>query len=52
MTIFDDDFGIDDFAFGLGAGEIISEHERSNQVPTEDPEPLIPEDNKEHWEKE
>ena len=52
MAIFDDDddFGIDDFAFWLGAGEEIAQLERTNKVP-DDPEPLIPEDDKEHWEK-
>ena len=54
MTIFNDDNdpGIGDFASVLLAGEIIAEHERSNQVPTEDLEPLIPDDDREQWEKE
>ncbi len=52
MPIFDDDgFGIEDFAFALGAGEEIAEFERNKKMPT-DPEPLIPENDKEHWEKE
>ena len=51
MAIFDDDgFGKDDFAASLFAGEIIAEHERPDQVPDEQ-EPLIPDDDKEHWEK-
>ena len=52
MTLFDDDgFGIDEFASALLAGEIIAEHERPKQM-TEEPEPLVPDDNKEQWERE
>lgn len=52
MAIFDDDgFGVDDFAFGLGFGEMIAEEERTHQRPLEDKEPLI-DDEQEHWEKE
>jgi hypothetical protein len=47
----DDGFGIDDFAASLFAGEIIAEHERPYQMPEKEA-PLIPDDDKEQWEKE
>ncbi len=53
MAIFDDDgFGAEELATALGFADIMNQEERDRQRSLDEPEPLIPDDNKEHWEKE